>query len=276
MKYIFVNLKRFDIPAELDGVNRIAPMKTWGRHIINSVKDFLKGIEDVVECAVFLPEAHIILATEAKSNGSKLHIGCQGVFRKDTGAGKNFGSFTANRTAKAMKELGCDYTIIGHCEERMDNIERLAEAGVVDPDAVSRLLRCEVEQALNAGMKVLFCVGEKEEEQENWEEVIGAQLSIGLKDLDLSNVAIAYEPIWSIGPGKQVPDASYIRKIAKFIKEKTGCPVIYGGGLKEENADMIASINEVDGGLIALTRFQGEIGFYPDEFIRIVKKYLEE
>ena len=48
---------------------------------------------------------------------------------------------------------------------------------------------------------------------------------------------MAYEPLWAIGPGKPVPDADYITKVAKFIKSRTGgCPVIYGGGLKEENA----------------------------------------
>jgi len=51
-------------------------------------------------------------------------------------------------------------------------------------------------------MKVLYCIGEKSEEQEQWQEVLGKQLEIGLKDVDTSKVVIAYEPIWSIGPGK--------------------------------------------------------------------------
>ena len=55
-----------------------------------------------------------------------------------------------------------------------------------------------------------------------------------------------------------------------------GIPVVYGGGLKSDNAEMLASIPEIDGGLIALTRFQGEIGFYPDEYLEIIKTYLGE
>ena len=52
-------------------------------------------------------------------------------------------------------------------------------------------------------------------------------------------------------------------------------PVVYGGGLKKENAAMLASIPEIDGGLIALTRFQGEIGFYPDEYLEIISIYMQ-
>ena len=50
--------------------------------------------------------------------------------------------------------------------------------------------------------------------------------------------------------------------------------MVYGGGLKTENAEMLASIPEIDGGLIALTRFSGEIGFYPEEYLDIIKLYL--
>ena len=52
--------------------------------------------------------------------------------------------------------------------------------------------------------------------------------------------------------------------------------VVYGGGLKVDNAEMLASIEEIDGGLIALTRFQGEIGFYPEEYVEIISTYLGE
>ena len=91
----------------------------------------------------------------------------------------------------------------------------------------------------------------------------------------MSRVVIAYEPVWSIGPGKTPADKPYIQKIARFVKERTGgLPVVYGGGLKKDNAQMLASIDEIDGGLIALTRFTGEIGFYPEEYIEIIRTYL--
>lgn len=51
--------------------------------------------------------------------------------------------------------------------------------------------------------------------------------------------------------------------------------IVYGGGLKQDNAAMLASIDEIDGGLIALTRFQGEIGYYPEEYLEIIRLYME-
>ncbi|MCD7737553.1 MAG: triose-phosphate isomerase, partial [Lachnospiraceae bacterium] len=129
--------------------------------------------------------------------------------------------------------------------------------------------------AVAQGMKVLYCIGEKSEEQEKWWEVLGAQLEIGLDGVDKSQVVIGYEPVWSIGPGKTPADRPYITKIARFIKEATGgIDVVYGGGLKTDNAEMLASIPEIDGGLIALTRFSGEIGFYPEEYLEIIRIYL--
>ena len=50
--------------------------------------------------------------------------------------------------------------------------------------------------------------------------------------------------------------------------------IVYGGGLKKDNAEMLSSIEEIDGGLIALTRFSGEIGFYPSEYLEIIQTYL--
>ena len=88
-------------------------------------------------------------------------------------------------------------------------------------------------------------------------------------------VVIGYEPVWSIGPGKTPAGKEYITKIARFVKEQThGLDVVYGGGIKTDNAAMLASIDEIDGGLIALTRFTGEIGFYPEEYLEIIRTYL--
>ena len=144
-----------------------------------------------------------------------------------------------------------------------------------DTAAVNRLLNQEVLMAQAAGLNVLYCIGEKSEEQDRWQEVLGEQLEVGLKDADRSKVVIAYEPVWSIGPGKTPADKPYIQKIAKFVREVTGgLDVVYGGGLKADNAEMLASIPEIAGGLIALTRFTGEIGFYPEEYLEIIRLYL--
>lgn len=278
MKFIFLNLKRFDVPTEYGGVNRLAPVGQWAKAIVEGTQEGLKQYDPAqVEFVQFFPEAHLLPAAAALCPNSPVKIGCQSIYRDDTAVGGNFGAFTSNRPASIAKALGCGGVLIGHCEERNDKNGILAEAGVTDTAAVNRLLNKEIKAAQSRGLKVLYCIGEKSEEQANWQEVLGQQLDIGLDGVDKASVVIAYEPIWSIGPGKTPADKPYIEKIARFIKERTGgLPVVYGGGLKSDNAEMLASIAEIDGGLIALTRFGGEIGFYPEEYLEIIRKYLGE
>lgn len=276
MKHIFLNLKRFDIPKEYGGVNTIAEMKDWGAYIIKNTQEQLKQYGgDEVEFGMFFPEAHLIGAVGALSPDSPIAVGSQSVYREDTAEGGNFGAFTTNRTANAVKAMGCTATIIGHCEERKDLNGVLALAEVSSADTVSKILNMEIKAAVAAGLKVLYCIGESSEEQPRWKEILERQLSAGLDGVDKSMVTIAYEPVWAIGPGKTPPDQDYITMIGTFVKEITGgMDVVYGGGLKTDNAGMLASVPVMDGGLIALTRFQGEIGFYPDEYLEIIRTYL--
>lgn len=276
MKHIFLNLKRFDVPVSLGGVNRIAAMQEWGGFIVKNTQEALKKYDPKeVEFVQYFPEAHLLSAVAARCEDSPVQVGCQSVYRMNTAVGGNFGAFTTNRPVSAMKAMDVNATIIGHCEERNDKMGILAEAGVTDTKAVNRILNQEIRLAVSQGMKVLYCIGEKDTELDRWDEVLREQLEIGLEGVDKSQVVIGYEPIWSIGPGKTPAGKEYITKIARFVKEVTGgIDVVYGGGLKVDNAEMLASIPEIDGGLIALTRFQGEIGFYPDEYIEIIRTYL--
>ena len=276
MKHLYLNLKRFDVPPVYGGVNRLAPGEKWGGTVVERTQEALARYDAArVEFVQFFPEAHIIGARSACRPGGPVRIGCQGVYREDTAEGGNFGAFTAGRTANSMKALGCVYTLIGHCEERRDKAGILAEAGVTDTAAVNRLLNKEIQAAVKAGLTVLYCVGESAQEQERWQEVLKEQLTTGLEGVDKSRVTIAYEPVWAIGPGKIPPDKEYITKIGTYVKEITGgMDVVYGGGLKVDNAQMLASIPVMDGGLIALTRFQGDIGFYPEEYLEIIKTYM--
>lgn len=277
MKHIFLNLKRFDITPEHGGVNRLAEPCAWGEAVTSSIKQVAERYADVAEFAAFLPEAHLIGAVRGTGQ-SPLGVGCQGVHGADTAVGGNFGAFTSLRTGNAVAQLGCGWALIGHCEERMNLRAVMGEAGAAPEDvehAVNRVLAREVIAAQAAGLKVLFCMGERSEEVERWEEVLTAQVTEGLEGADLANVRIAYEPVWSIGPGKTPADAPYIQKVARLVKSVVpGVDVVYGGGLKADNAEMLAGIPEIDGGLIALTRFSGEIGFYPDEYAQIVDLYL--
>lgn len=277
MKRICLNLKRFDVPVEFGGVNRIASPAEWSGYILKHTQEELKRYKrENVRFSMYFPEAHILGAISAKTEDSPVQIGCQGVFRENTAPGGNFGAFTTNCPASSARALGCETAIIGHCEERKDKSELISMGGQVAPGTVDRILNSEMRRALESGMDVLYCIGEKVEEQENWQEILKRQLDTGLEGLAVSRVTIAYEPVWAIGPGKIPPDGAYIRKVADYVKEVTGgIDVIYGGGLKAENAAMLASIPEIDGGLIALTRFAGEVGFYPDEYLDIIRIYME-
>lgn len=276
MKRIYVNLKRFDVPVEFGGVNRTGDLATWGSRLVGALQELSQAYEPAqADFVVFLPEAHLIPAAASRSASGRLRLGCQGVYREDTGVGGNFGAFTTNRPASIAAALGCEAVLVGHWEERQDKTGILAEAGVRDSGAVNRILNREASRAVERGLDVLYCVGETAEERSRWREILGAQLDVGLSGIDPARVVVAYEPVWSIGPGKTPADRDCIAEVASFVKERTGgLPVVYGGGLKLENAEMLAGIPEIDGGLIALTRFTGEIGFYPQEYAAIVAKYL--
>lgn len=276
MKHIFLNLKRFDIPKNLGGVNGLAPIRTWGSYIVQHTQRQLRQYEEEhVDFVMFFPEAHLIPAIEALEEDSLIKIGCQGVHREDTSENGNFGAFTTCRTANAVKAMGCEAALIGHCEERRDKAGMLEEAGATGSRVVNRLLNQEVLAAIKAGLSVVYCIGEQEKERPEWKKVLKEQLEAGLRGADTSKIVIAYEPVWAIGPGKTPPDRETIARIGDYIKEVTGgIEVVYGGGLKKENARMIASIPSIDGGLIALTRFTGDIGFFPEEYLEIISTYI--
>lgn len=289
MKRIFLNLKRFDIPKHLGGVNSFAEPKIWAQEIIDGIrKGLLEYDTDQLELSIYFPEMYLFPALAEAGDNFPAKIGPQSVYKKDVSIGGNFGAYTSNRTAKSVAALGATTVMIGHCEERNDKQETmhqvlglLQNVNIEDPDvqkalqhATNQLLNEEILAAQVADLDILYCIGEKSEEQDRFEEVLADQLETGLAGADLSNVTIAYEPVWAIGPGKNPPGAEYIDQIVTFIKSIVDLPVVYGGGLKKDNAAMLASIPTIDGGLIALTSFSDPIGFYPDQYLEILSEYM--
>jgi triosephosphate isomerase len=308
MKEIFVNLKRFDVPKSQGGICQIENPKEWIEWVISeSMKNDL-GTLDGITVTYLLPEAFVLTAVEKlnaypKEKIKNLHIGCQGVFREDVKVGGNFGAFTTNLPAAAAKTIGATWAIIGHSEERKDKLGIIEQ---FEPNyncedemrkkaqkAVNTLINKEVECSLNQSINVLLCVGETaeergegtfEEQQPRIREVLKSQLEICLDNtmdkMEGNKIVIGYEPIWAIGPGKTPPGKEYIEFVSAYIKEvvkeKYGfdIAVVYGGGLKEENAAMIASIDTIDGGLVALTKFVQPIGFEPEGLKNIIMKYV--
>lgn len=291
MKYIFLNLKRFDIQRNFGGVNSLVSPVEWGSHIAGELEVGLGSLAtksglnlEGYQFPVFFPEAHLIpagKALEAKSGSpaaARLQLGCQSIYSQDVEVGGNFGAFTSLRTASAMKQLNCQWVIIGHSEERRAKANVMTLAGA-EPDKVisvqHQLLNKEILCAQKAGLKVLYCIGESAEDLPRRREVLQRQLEEGLAGVDMANVVLGYEPLWAIGPGKTPPTAEQIAQVTAEVKSLCLCPVVYGGGLKKENAQSIGSIKELDGGLIALTRFTGDIGFYPQEYLEIVSTYVQ-
>ncbi|MGI6578977.1 MAG: triose-phosphate isomerase [Saccharofermentanales bacterium] len=290
MKYIFLNLKRFDIPSELGGVNSLAKPEVWAQKIIQDVRQGLKRYSDAeVTFGMYFPELYLYPALMEAGQDFSALLGAQSVYKSDVSKGGNFGAFTSNRTAKSISSIGAKTAMIGHCEERNDKQETMKEVlnGCgIDYDnspetlkaiqhSVNKILNEEIKSAQAAGLKVLYCVGEKDFEHAYWEKVLADQINTALTDVNKSEIVIAYEPVWAIGPGKVPPDADYIAKIARFIKGiNQDIPVVYGGGLKKDNAAMLASIPEIDGGLIALTSFTDPIGFYPEQYLEIIDEYM--
>ena len=137
---------------------------------------------------------------------------------------------------------------------------------------------------MGEGIQVLLCVGETAEQRADVAGVLERQLVLCLEGAKEARgdreIVIAYEPIWAIGPGKTPPKPDVIGEVSALIKDlghRRGLdlPVVYGGGLKEENAAAIAAVKTIDGGLVALTRFTGEIGFDPAGLARIIGRYRE-
>ena len=291
MKYIFLNLKRFDIERNLGGVNSLVAPAEWGSHIAGELEDGLGSLAkkagaslDEFEFPVFFPEAHLIPAQQAlmartdSSPITRLKLGCQSIYSQDVEVGGNFGAFTSLRTANAMSQLHCQWVIIGHSEERRAKANVMSLAGAAPDKIISvqhELLNKEILCAQRAGLKVLYCIGESAEDLPRRRQVLEQQLSLGLAGVNLSTVVLGYEPLWAIGPGKTPPTAQQIAQVTAEVKSLCSCPVVYGGGLKKENAESIGAIKELDGGLIALTRFAGDIGFYPEEYLEIVSTYVK-
>lgn len=308
MKEMFTNLKRFEVPRSMGGICPVDDPVAWIKDIVRQSIRLGLGRIDGVDLTYFLPESLLLPAMDAMNEFDEeergcFKIGCAGCYREDVEVGGNFGAFTTFRPAASIKALGCDWVMIGHSEVRRDklgSISHYCEAAGLTPDAdaanlsVEKLLNAELLCALRQGMNALYCVGETSEQKGSDDpavyeprvrEVLRRQLTEGFAGIDIlregQRLSIAYEPIWAIGPGKTPATGAYVDFVSRTIKELCReiygreLPIVYGGGLKEENAEEIASVKTIDGGFVALTKFTPPIGFDVNSFKRIIQAYVK-
>lgn len=178
--------------------------------------------------------------------GTNLHIGAENCHWAKSGA------FTGEISAEMLAEMGVEYVIIGHSERRQ-------YFGETDQTVNAR-----VRAALDAGLKVILCVGEVLEQREQGitEEVVSLQTKValgGVSQEELKNIIIAYEPVWAIGTGKTATAdqaeevCSIIRGVVSKLYDHAAADALtiqYGGSMKPGNAKELLSKEDVDGGLI--------------------------
>jgi triosephosphate isomerase (TIM) len=182
-----------------------------------------------VEVAVCPPFTSLAVAVQVLA-GTDVAVAAQNVHWEPEGA------FTGEVSAPMLRELGVYGAIVGHSERRQF-------FGETD-EGVGRRTRA----ALDAGLSVIACVGETDEERERreTEDVLRRQLSV-LEAED--NLVVAYEPVWAIGTGKTAtPEIA--QQAHEFIKGLLDVPVIYGGSVKPENAEELLGQRAVDGALV--------------------------
>lgn len=190
-----------------------------------------------------------------------IKLGSQDISKKSS----DFGAFTGEVSAKMIKDLNCNYTIIGHSESRA--------AGDSDRD-----INLKIKHALDMDFKIIYCVGEsigrfkKKQSLSYVKKQIDLNLKNNLSKTSSKNIILAYEPIWSIGSGL-VPDNHYLNnfffEIKKHLKKKfkADLPILYGGSVSQKNISILKNLKLCNGFLV------GGASLKSNNFIDIIKKY---
>ncbi len=212
--------------------------------LVKELKDFVRGIKgvDIVVCPPF---SSLWVVKEIISE-TNIHLGAQNMYWETKGA------FTGEISPLMLKDVGCEYIILGHSERRQYFKETSKE--------VAR----KTEVALSVNLTPIICVGENLEERENGktESVIEEEIKALFPKIDptfAARIIIAYEPIWAIGTGKSSSseDASVIIKyIRELFSSKYGSKIaeririLYGGSVNPKNIGEFINESDIDGALV--------------------------
>ncbi len=224
----------------------------------NNLKSALRDVQDVemVICPTFVALSEVSKMLE----GSSIKLGAQNMYMQKNGA------YTGEISPLMLKEIGCRYVIIGHSERRQYFRED------------NKSVNAKIKLALKYQLRPILCVGETLSEYQNNQtiDVVKTEITEGLAGIDneqMSNVAIAYEPIWAIGTGKTATpnDANKVHKIIRkiisdMLDAKTGekTRIQYGGSVKPDNINALMEESDIDGALV------GGASLSVESFIRIV------
>jgi triosephosphate isomerase len=209
---------------------------------------------DIAVCPPFV----YLWETGRLLKSSSIALGAQSVCAEAVGA------FTGEVSASMLKDVGCQYVIVGHSERRAIYKE--------DDALVARKFLA----AQSQGLIPILCVGETLEERERGQttQVVSRQLTAVLDPAGvaaLRRAVIAYEPVWAIGTGKNATPAqaqevhAHIRNAiaARDAKIAADVRILYGGSVKAANARELFAMPDVDGGLV------GGASLKADEFLKI-------
>lgn len=195
-----------------------------------------------------------------KLSSTQIKLGAQNMHFETIGA------YTGEISAGMLKSCGCEYVILGHSERRQYFHETNA------------IINKKVLMALDEGLKPIVCLGENLQEHEDklTESVIEEQLTACLTHVSeegITNVTIAYEPVWAIGTGKNAT-AHQVESVHNFLRKKLkkmynediskNIRIIYGGSVTPENAKELFASQTVNGGLIGGASLEAE------KFIKII------
>ncbi|HJL19648.1 MAG TPA: triose-phosphate isomerase [Sandaracinaceae bacterium LLY-WYZ-13_1] len=197
---------------------------------------------------------------EALGDESRVLLGAQDCHWEDAGA------YTGEVSPPLLKDVGCEYVIVGHSERRHVFGEQ------------DEHVRRKVGALLSHGLSPILCVGETDEQREadRTEEVVLGQLDAAVEGLtaqSLRRLVVAYEPVWAIGTGKtaepedaQAVHAAIRARIADRFGDDTaaGLRILYGGSVKPKNAAALLAQPDLDGALV------GGASLEPDSFLAIV------
>lgn len=199
--------------------------------------------QPVCDVAVCPPSAYLAQLQQLLAGQAAIALGAQDVSQHEGGA------FTGDVSAAMLKDFGVRYAIVGHSERRQYQ-------GETDLQVATK-----VKRALAAGITPIVCVGEtlSEREQGLTEFIVRRQLSavIQLNGHCISEIVVAYEPVWAIGTGKtatpteaQAVHAVLRTQLRAATEQADRVRILYGGSMNAANAAELLAQPDIDGGLI--------------------------